>query len=351
MTGPDQRLREVAYFRRPSWSPWEGQRLKSFLLFFDGIAVLAGEGFKTEAIERDKVFAGPLADQGLLHVLDAATLVDDQVADALHEVVERGLEVGFDRSRDRYRESAFGWRDGASAEDWTEISTSRLGPRLTTDNPVLHLLLERGLGLRKDEQVFLLHGWVYDLIVLALQQLIRQPAERLGYALQPVEVTSSTYRLLQDVVGAARAGSELSQATVVAQDLELVAVDLESVSLDEVLAFRDEHGEAYRAYARDLRAFVRAASDLDERERAEALLDRQEALIDTAYELRRLSRKAWRRPMASFGLGIAGASVALAAGNLPGAALAAGGGLLGLKRAADPGTAYAYLYGVKGQLG
>src|SRR5262245_51977319 len=123
MTAPDQRLREVAYFRRPSWSPEQGQRLKPFLLFFDGIAVLAGERFKTEAVERDEVLAGPLADKGLLHVLDAAALVDDEVADALHEVVERGVEIRFDRQHDRYRESVFGWRDGSYAEDWTEIST------------------------------------------------------------------------------------------------------------------------------------------------------------------------------------------------------------------------------------
>jgi len=54
--------------------------------------------------------------------------------------------------------------------------------------------------------------------------------------------------------------------------------------------------------------------------------------------------------MASFSLGIAGVAVALSVGNLPGAAIAAAGGLLGIKRQADPGTAYAYLFNAERDL-
>jgi hypothetical protein len=47
--------------------------------------------------------------------------------------------------------------------------------------------------------------------------------------------------------------------------------------------------------------------------------------------------------MASFSLGIAGAAVAVAVGNPITAPLAFAGGLLGLKRQADPDSVYNYL--------
>ena len=137
---------------------------------------------------------------------------------------------------------------------------------------------------------------------------------------------------------------------MVSHDLDVVTLNLASVPLDEVLAFRDEHGAEYRAYARHLRSFVREIGTLEARDRASALVDRHEDLADTAEDLRKLARRSWRRPMASFSLGIAGAAVALAAGNLPTAAIAVGGGLLGLRRQSDPGTAYAYLFRAQREL-
>lgn len=137
---------------------------------------------------------------------------------------------------------------------------------------------------------------------------------------------------------------------VVTQDLEVVTYDLSSVPLDEVLDFREAHGAEYRAYARDLRRFVRDLSPLSSEARQEALADRQEELADTAHALRQQSRRAWRRPLASFGLGIGGSAVTLASGNVPGAAIGGASALLGLKRQADPASAYAYLFRIQAQL-
>lgn len=131
---------------------------------------------------------------------------------------------------------------------------------------------------------------------------------------------------------------------VVTSDLEQVALDLAPVPLDEVLGFRREYGAECRAYARDLRKFIRYLSGLDQDARNEAFLDRREALADTADELRRLARTSWRRPLATFGLGIAGSAIAPGAGNPAGAALTAAGALLGVRRRADPASAYMYLF-------
>ena len=53
---------------------------------------------------------------------------------------------------------------------------------------------------------------------------------------------------------------------------EPVAFDLSSVPLDDVLQFRTEHHNAYRAYTRDLRRFMIELADVDESEDREALL-------------------------------------------------------------------------------
>jgi hypothetical protein len=130
---------------------------------------------------------------------------------------------------------------------------------------------------------------------------------------------------------------------VVVSDFQQVGFDLSSIPLEEVLAFRAEHGAAYREYARDLRAFVRSVATADDEDREAAVADRREALSDSAAELGRHARKAWRRPMASFSLGIAGSAVAVATGNPVGAGIAFASGLLGLKRQADPASVYTYL--------
>jgi hypothetical protein len=129
---------------------------------------------------------------------------------------------------------------------------------------------------------------------------------------------------------------------VVEADLRQVTLDLSSIPLDDVLDFRRIHGAAYRAYARDLRHFVRDMSILDEQARAQAMADRQEELAEAADNLLRTSRKAWTRPLLLVGLGIAGSAVSLAAGNLPAAAISALSALVGFKRQADPGSAYSY---------
>lgn len=135
---------------------------------------------------------------------------------------------------------------------------------------------------------------------------------------------------------------------VVVSDLQQVSFDLSTIPLDEVLDFRAQHGEAYRAYARDLRSFVRGVSTADPADRESAFADRREALGDAAAELNRHMRSAWRRPMASFGLGIGGAAVALVAGNPVPAGIGFASALLGFKRQADPSSAYTYLFRAAG---
>ena len=54
-----------------------------------------------------------------------------------------------------------------------------------------------------------------------------------------------------------------SRDKVIKLDLEPVSFDLAAIPLDDVLEFRTEHGNAHRAYMRDLRNFMAELAEID----------------------------------------------------------------------------------------
>jgi hypothetical protein len=330
-------LRDVAYLHEPYWVPGQGDWIKSLLLFFDGIALLVPDYMYERPLFTDPTLAQPLAEQELLHRLSPETLVDQATAEALTELLDRLITGGtFD---DLCRDTAF-----------LQLSLSRLGrpaaPSLT--DVVLEQLRDRGLANTSEDGVSVpLHPAVRSFVLAMLPQLLRAPAEAAGYALQPV--SPRTWQV-QAFLEALDTPALPTTGHVIALDLEQVTLDLTPVALDEVLDFRRQHGAEHRAYVRDLRHFLRDLALLDHEDREQAFADRREALADTADQLRRLARKSWQRPLASFGLGIAGSAVTLVSGNPVGAALGAASALLGLRRQADPASAYTYLFRAQDRL-
>jgi len=335
-SAPADSLPNVAYISEPYWSPAQGDQLKTLLLFFDGIALLVPDYIRGRPLETDPTLAQPLDDLGLLHRLSPETLVDESVTDSLVALLDTLLGTGAFDDLDR-------------DADFTELSYSRLGYQADAGltKVLVDELRQRGLVRESQDGVSLpMHPAVRGIVLTALSQLLRGPAERHGLALQPVYSRPERVRALLATLDQPALPTS---GHVVKCDLDEITVDLSSVPLDEVLAFRTEHGPEFRAYARNLREFVRHVAVLEDDGRAEAFADRREAIADHADSLRRLSRKAWGRPLSGFGLGIGGSAVNLVAGNVPGAILAAAAGLLGLKRQADPGSAYGYLIGVQQQ--
>ncbi len=330
-------LREVAYHYEPYWGPGQGDWIKSLLLFFDGVALLVPDYMRDRPLFADPALAQPLADQGLLHRLSPEILVDQATAEALTELLDDLLTAGaFD---DLERDTAF-----------AELSHSRLGG--TADAGLTEIILEqlrdRGLARQTEDGVSIpVHPAVRAFVLVVLPQLLRAPAEAAGYALQPASMQPRSVRALLDTLNLA---AFPTAGHVVAVDLEQVTLDLAPIPLDEVLDFRRQHGADHRAYARNLREFVRDLAALDQPAREEAFVDRHEALADAADQLRRLARKSWRRPLATFGLGIAGSAVAVAVGNPIGAGITAAGALMGLQRRADPASAYTYLFSAQRHL-
>jgi len=337
-SGTGATLQEVAYHHEPYWHPRAGDWIKSLLLFFDGVAVLVPDYMRERPLLTDPTLAQPLADQGLLHRLSPESLVDQPTTEALAEILGKLLRDGAFDNLDR--DTAF-----------AELSNSRLGSTADASltETILGQLRDHGLARHSEDGVSVpLHPLVRSFVLVTLPQLLRAPAEKAGYALQPA---STQPRLIQALLEALEIPALPTAGHVVALDLEQVTLNLAPVALDEVLDFRRQHGAEYRAYARDLRQFVRDLAPLDPASREQAFTDRREALADTADQLRRLARTAWRRPLATFGLGIAGSAVALATHNPIGAGLGAASALLGLQRQADPASAYTYLFKAQEHLG
>ncbi len=142
-----------------------------------------------------------------------------------------------------------------------------------------------------------------------------------------------------------------SAAHIVAFDLEPVTIDLETVPLDEVLAYREEHQAAHQAYMRDVRRFANDLSGIpNEDDREKQILVRREELSSASRELQRNARLAFGKNFAAWSLGLGGSWWSLAHGDPIGLALAA----LPVAAAAMPDkqtvSAYSYLFQVQHQL-
>src|SRR5262249_18034140 len=106
------------------------------------------------------------------------------------------------------------------------------------------------------------------------------------------------------------------------EDLRNVGADLSAVPLDEVLNFREENGQHYRAYARGLRELLTTLAQAGPAERQRILQERTSDINDQASDLRRMSRAAFGTRTATLLVSLAGAAWTLLTGDPVGAILA-----------------------------
>ena len=332
------------YYPAPYWGLAEVDRLKSLLLFFDGIAILLPRYMSGRESAADPVLAGPLREMGLLTILEPETFVDQAVTEALitavTELITNGAFDDLDHPKHAYQElsrSRMGW--GADVE---------LSDMITEE------LVARGLARPSEDGVSVpLHPFVRATFLVLLSQLARDAGRRAGLRLHPA---TTSYRTVQDLLRVLSLPASPSSGHLVTLDLETVGLDLESVPLDDILDFREHHGKAYRAYARNVRQQVSELGLLEPEEREVTLADRREEVRDAAKDLRNATRLRWRNPLGTFALGAAGA-VWLGAGPLRdplGAVLAtaaAASVLAGASLGQQPVIAYSYIFQAKRELG
>lgn len=332
-------LNEIAYLNEPYWFHDESGWIKNLLLFFPAVGVLVPDYMRDRPLISDPELAQPLDDLGLLRRLSPERLVDKTAAENLAENLVALLEA---RSFEDDEERVF-----------ASLSYSRLGgfgDQLMADY-LIEALRERGLAKDSLDGGYSIPVDIQfrGLILGILPQLIKTSAEADGLSLQPVTERPQLMRALEEVLEL----REMPTAgQVIAADLVQVSADLSIVPLDEVLSFREAHGNEYQQYARNLRTFLRALAAVDAADRRRAIADRQAELAEEAKRLRAASQSAWKQP-ATFLLGIAGAAVSILTGGPAGVA---GGGIglaatvLGTNRASDPGGAYTYIFRAQREL-
>lgn len=317
------------YYPNPGW--YSGDWVKNLILFFDGIALLVPDYMRDAPFYYDPAIAAGLDQHGLLHILKPEELVGKQetekLASAMAEIISSGALDGLATRGTRF----------------LELSGSRLGYHGDAGlaKNIFDQLKERKLARESEDGVSIpMHPMVRYLVLVLLAQILRPRGKALGLELHPATDRPQIQLALKELLSLPTLPSA---GHVVSMDLQTVGVDLGAVPIDEVLSFRQEHYLEYRSYARSVRQCVRELSAMSDEDRAVALRDRREELIDVGASLRNKAKRAWKKP-ASFAFSIAGAIWKLAKGDVIGGALAAASSVTGtdLIMKAETG-AYSYL--------
>jgi hypothetical protein len=330
------------YYPEPMWQASDVQAnwIKNLILYFDGIALLVPEYIRDKPFRIDPAIAEGLQEHGLLRILEPESFIDKPATNALATVLTDLLNSGALDSLSEDRTS------------FAELSYSRLGYYADAGlaQGIYDELMKRGLARRSEDGVSIpVHPMVRSLVLVLLAQLLRATGRAQGLDLSPVTDNRGVQSSLTEVLGLP---ATPSAGHVVTMDLQQVGIDLSSIPLDEVVAFRAQHGESYRQYARSLRRFVRDLGKMTPQERSDEIQDRQEEIADSAAALRATARGAWRKP-ASFLLMIGGAAWNLTQGDAWGDLLSIGGAVLGAGAPPTPevAEAYSYLFEARQQFG
>ncbi|SEL00176.1 hypothetical protein [Nitrosovibrio tenuis] len=324
-------LPELAfYYPNPIWK--RGDWVKNLILFFDGIALLVPEYMQDKLEHFDPAIVVGLEKHGLLHVIKAEEAVGKEATEQLGYILSDIIVSGALDSLAK------------DSTAFDALSRSRLGyygdEKLA--DMIFGQLKKRGLARdTEDGRSIPMHPMVRSLILTLLSQILRQYGANRNVSLEPVTDRPLLIAALADMLSLPTAPSH---GQVITFDLNTVMVDLGPVPIDEVLAFRRENSDAFTEYRRSVRRFAYELSRMSKEQKELAFEDRQAQLDKMASELKRRSRKAWRKP-ASFALAFTGAMWTAASGDLLGAALAGAGSILGLEspEAVNVG-AFSYLF-------
>ncbi|MFN2486679.1 MAG: hypothetical protein ABR609_08760 [Acidimicrobiia bacterium] len=329
----DARPQAAYYYPEPFWAIHEGGWIKTLLLFFDQVALLLPEYMRDRPSRADPSLVEPLEDRGLLQILEPEWFVDKELTTQLTEVMVALITAGaFDALPDD--------------EPFAELSMSRAGYHGAHElfEMVFEELASRGLARESQDGVSIpMHWRLRSVYLILLAQLAREAGLRRGFDLHP---TTNDPRATGGLASFLTLEPMPSRGHVVAFDLETVTLDLDPLPLDEVLNFRDEHYDEYRAYMANLRSFALELSLLEEPDRARALEDRRAELRDAATQLTNRARRSWKNPkkLAAFGFGLTGAAWTAATGNPIPALIGLGGTLTAMLPDKAAGNAYSYLF-------
>ena len=379
-------------------APLESSMLKSLLLFFDGIAIVAAEQRIAHAIQHEPWFFLPLLQSELSKFWTPAEFFDTEYR-KLHEAELRqflatdvyqdrqpSLEVGNYLFASQLPFPLADTDNLAAQDDANRVTDDLLGLKRILGGAVepgglLEELQQRGLVEIRQSGAFMnasplaLGGQLNPIpgvtpgpagipmpsgpsvgeapTVLAIDRVLRQVNDalvsqfarvqggrRFGVVLQPMNANEDSLTRLIDFWRGSR--REMMVGEVVLRDLDVVGPALDLVSIDDLLHFREQHGAEHREYMRELQRYVLDISRLTPEELENELHWRRQELSDRASALAGVGRAKWKSA-ARFLLGITGAALTLSTGNVPGATVSGGQALLGLGGTRESAGALTYL--------
>ena len=328
-------LPEIAfYYPNPYWHDVDWA--KNLILFFDGIGMLIPNYMEHAAHFDDLAVISGLKERNLFHVFQPETFLDQDAATRLETAMLQIIDSG-----------ALEKLQAEKASSFAELSMSRMGFHVAEEsaNAIFKQLKKRNLARDTEDGVSIpMHSSVRYLILVLLAQILRDNGRRAGFELLPATDRPVLVNALAELL----AQRPMPSAEhVISLDLQAVGVDLAAVPIDEILSFRQENRKLYREYTRRLRTTIHELSLMPPDAQNLALEGRQESIADLASDIRKTSRKAWKKP-ATFCLSAAGAIWKLVEHDLVGASIAGAAALLSLGKRDSVNTgAYSYLFSAR----
>jgi len=129
-----------------------------------------------------------------------------------------------------------------------------------------------------------------------------------------------------------------------------VTVDLAPFPIDEILDFRAQHLKKYKRYMLSVRKFAMELSRMPVAEQRVAFELRQAELDDLANDLRKHSRKAWKKP-ASFALTLVGSAASVLTSPIASALRIGAAAAAYEKPTAKDAGSYSYLFNSASRFG
>ena len=310
------------------------------VLFFDGIAMLIPSYMEEYHTADDHSIIEALKDHSLFRIIRPEDAIGKEetllLANALTDIIASGRIDHLTKEPDKLnRQSAFG-----------SLSMSRLG--YSGDRPLAESIVEelKRRGLAKDSEdgaSIPIHRTVRSLILVLLAQILRSNRTQAGVTLSPITDQVPLVNALSEIISDP-VSPVPSIADVISFDMAMVSADLGVFPIDEILDFRRQYHAEHREYCLSARRFARELSLMHPEERETAFDERQEELDVAAQKLKKIHRRAWKKPV-SVAIGLAGAAWILQQGDPIGATIVGAGAIFGAERMKrDEVGVYSYLY-------
>ncbi|MFC8615017.1 hypothetical protein ACFT9M_01165 [Micromonospora purpureochromogenes] len=370
MTPPAAPL-ELAYYQSDwIWPGTDDDKMKSYLLFFDGLALALPEELLDYVLDRRSVLAQPLWEQGLLHNFDPDDWMTEDLAKQIRNLVEallaeENLQTGADR------------RNLLS----TLTASHFVAPGESLTAILEEVLKKRIITAHRADRIVSLPPYNKSAILAALAVIMQ--AHLQDASIQPVTTSANPHVMNESEISAGnpvdallrsllqagmpetasvlrsnsnfddqweaveeffrRPWSLPQSADIFRFDAEYLHLDLSRVPLDDVLAFRTEHGSSFRSYAQHMRGFIADLQIAPAVERRRMLSIRAQELAERAQELNGISRSAFGRATAATAISMAGAVWTARQGDLIGALLAGSAAAAGFSRPKPGPSPYTYI--------